>query len=130
VKLFALLYCAASLSWSAGTARILYTKTFPGSRPAYVGITLAADGTGEYRETPDEEPMRFHLAGAEVKEIFALAGKLDNFKRPLESALKVANMGMKTFRWEEGTVRNEVKFNFSEDENARLIADWFERISE
>ena len=39
-------------------------------------------------------------------------------------------MGTKTFRFEDGTAKNEVKFNFSEDPTARLLADWFERITE
>ena len=39
-------------------------------------------------------------------------------------------MGTKTFRFENGTEKREVKFNFSEDPDARSLADWFERISE
>ncbi len=32
--------------------------------------------------------------------MFSLADKLEHFAHPLESHLKVANMGMKTFRYE------------------------------
>jgi hypothetical protein len=39
-------------------------------------------------------------------------------------------MGMKTFRFEDGDKQTEVKFNFSEDLDARALTDWFERISE
>ena len=35
-------------------------------------------------------------------EMFDLAEKLDQFKHPIESGLKVANMGTKTFRFEDG----------------------------
>ncbi|HXF26210.1 MAG TPA: hypothetical protein VN610_03005, partial [Bryobacteraceae bacterium] len=49
---------------------------------------------------------------------------------PLESGLKVANMGMKTFQYEDGTVKNEVKFNYSLDLDARSLQDWFERMAE
>jgi hypothetical protein len=62
--------------------------------------------------------------------MFGLAEKLDRFKRPLESPLKVAQMGMKTFRLEDGANKSEVKFNFSEDADARALTDCFERISE
>jgi hypothetical protein len=62
--------------------------------------------------------------------MFALADKLDHFKHPLESPLKVAKMGMKTFRFENGAEKTEVSFNFSEDLDARALADWFEKISE
>jgi hypothetical protein len=59
-----------------------------------------------------------------------LTDKLDRFKHPLESNLKVAFMGMKTFRFERGAEKSEVKFNFSEDPAARDLADCFEKISE
>jgi hypothetical protein len=62
--------------------------------------------------------------------MFDLAEKLGHFKNPLESGLKVANMGEKTFRWEQDSEKNEQKFNYSQDENARLLQDWFERIVE
>jgi hypothetical protein len=62
--------------------------------------------------------------------MFALAARLDHFKRPLESGLKVAMMGIKTFRIEDGGEQREVKFNYSEDADARALQDWFERISE
>jgi len=39
-------------------------------------------------------------------------------------------MGMKTYRFENGSEKHEVKFNFSEDADARLLQDWFERIAE
>jgi hypothetical protein len=130
MKLLLGLVAAGSL-FAAEGPRIVYSKTFPGSRPAFVEIRLERSGEGEYREAPDEDnPVKFRLSDADVGEIFALAGKLDRFKRPLESNLKVANMGMKAFRYEEGSTRNEVKFNFSLDLDARAIADWFERINE
>lgn len=111
--------------------RISYSKVFPGSVPAYVGITVDRTGAGEYREAPDEaQPVTFKLTEAETGEIFALVDKLENFRRPLESRLKVAFTGTKTFRLENGAETSEVKFNFSEDLAARALADWFERIAE
>ncbi len=122
---------AAVALWAADAPRIVYSKSFPGSRPAFAEIRVERSGDGEYREAPDEDmPLKFRLSEADTSEIFALADKLDHFKRPLEANLKVANMGMKTFRFEEGATRNEVKFNFSLDTDARAIADWFERIIE
>jgi len=55
---------------------------------------------------------------------------LGHFNHPLESPLKVAFMGMKTFRFEAGPEKQEVKFNYSEDPDAQALLDWFERISE
>jgi hypothetical protein len=39
-------------------------------------------------------------------------------------------MGMKTFRYEQAAEKNEVQFNYSLDEDAKTLADWFERITE
>jgi hypothetical protein len=37
---------------------------------------------------------------------------------------------MKTFRFEQGSVKNEQKFNFSLDLDAQALLDWFERLTE
>jgi hypothetical protein len=123
------LFCSVTLS--AAAPRLFFSKSFPGSTPAFVAITVEQSGAGEYKEAPDDDsPLKFQLSSAEANEMFALAEKLDRFKRPLESPLKVAQMGMKTFRFEDGANKTEVKFNFSEDVDARALTDWFERISE
>lgn len=125
----ALLFAAAA--WGNPLPRVSYSKTFPGSTPAYVEITVDRSGAGHYKEAPDDEqPLEFRLTDAETGEIFALVEKLENFRRPLESAVKVAFTGTKVFRLENGDEKTEVKFNYSEDPAARALADWFERISE
>ena len=124
----AILSCALT---AAAEPNLFFSKSFPGSTPAYVAITVQQDGSGEYKDARDDEtPLKFQLAAADAAEMFALAAKLDHFKRPLESPLKVAQMGMKTFRFEAGAGKSEVTFNFSEDADARALTDWFERISE
>jgi hypothetical protein len=125
---------AALLSCSvlcAADARLSFSKSFPGSSPAFVAISVDQSGAGDYKEAADDDnPLKFQLSPSDTAEMFGLAEKLDRFKRPLESPLKVAQMGMKIFRFEEAGKRTEVKFNFSEDLDARLLTDWFERISE
>jgi len=130
-----LLWLAAGMAMigialGADQPRVTFTKVFPGSDPAYMATTVDKDGAVTYRETKDEEPETFKLEPDMVQAIFDLADKLDHFKRPLESGLKVARTGDKTFRWENGADVAEAKFNYSADENARLLQDWFERISE
>jgi hypothetical protein len=115
---------------SAGDARVFYSKYFKGSKPEYVAITVERSGQTAYKETVAEEPLLMRMTEAEAKEIFDLAEKLDRFQRPIESGLKVAHMGIKTFRWEDGPARHEVQFNYSEDPDAKALADWFEKISE
>src|ERR1041384_4541984 len=117
--------------WAADGPRLFFSKSFPGSAPAYMQLTLDKSGNAEYREAPDDElPLKFHLTEADTETIFGLADKLDHFKRPLESALKVAFMGKKTFRWEIGDQKTEIQFNYSEDLSAQALLDWFERMSE
>lgn len=125
-----LLALMLQISAFAAAPRILYTKSFPGSVPAYVSIILEQDGTVLYREAEGEDPARLQLEPEEAAAIFDLARKVDRFQKPLEANIKVANMGMKTFRWEEGPENWETKFNYTLDENARALASWFERIIE
>lgn len=126
--------CLLLLSLSALGAEsktVFFSKSFPGSVPPYVSVLISSDGTAVYQEAPnDEDPVRFKLPPDDTDAVFALVDKLDRFKHPLESNLKVANMGEKTFRFESGPEKHEVKFNYSLDENAKLLQDWFERITE
>lgn len=109
--------------------RIVYTKSFPGSMPPWVEITLEKSGAAVYKEDPhDENPLKFDLSADEAGQIFGLADKLDRFTHPLETKLKVANMGMKTFRYEDGKAAHEVKFNYSDNLDARALNDWFEQM--
>jgi len=113
-------------------AEIFYSKSFPGSVPPYMEITLTPAGDVVYKEKPDDDqPVKFKLKPEEAAEIFALAEKLNKFETKLESGLPVAKMGEKTYRWiEAGKSLHEQKFNYSTDENCRLIQDWFEKITE
>ena len=111
--------------------RFFYSKSFPGSVPAYVQVTLEKNGEAVYKEAPDDDlPLTFKLTGAETAEVFRLVEKLDDFKHPIESGLKVAFLGTKTFRLENGAEKREVQFNYSEDPNAGLLWDWCERMAE
>jgi hypothetical protein len=129
-RLAALAILAAGCIAAADVPRITYTKVFPGSDPAYMAATVDRTGAATYREAKDEEPETFQVEPTAVNAIFDLADKLDHFNRSLESGLKVARTGDKTLRWESGSTASEAKFNYSLDDNARALQDWFERISE
>jgi hypothetical protein len=123
--------------WFAGTLvaqdaqRFFYSKSFPNSVPAYMQVTLEKNGDVEYREAPDDDlPLKFKLTDTETSEVFGLVEKLDSFKHPVESGLKVAFMGTKTFRLEKGAAKTEVQFNYSEDVNAKTLWEWCERMTE
>jgi len=122
--------CALSAP-AADTPKVVFTKSFPGSVPAWFSISVEQSGDAEYREDPkDENPLKFHMTEADTAQIFELAAKLDYFKRKLESPAKVARMGDKTLHYEKGSESGDTTFNYTEDLDGRAITDWFEKISE
>jgi len=131
VKRLLLLLLPVTALLAADPAIIRYSKDFPGSSPAHAAIWVGTDGKGEFTDAPDGGmPISFQLTPSETEAIFGLAAKLDHFTRPLESGLKVAFTGDKVFRYEQGSTKNEVKFNYSTDPDAKLLLDWFERLTE
>ena len=127
------LLCFATVLGAEALPTVFFSRTLAGSVPPYVQVTVQRDGKTSYRESikdPDEVPIEFQLKQDEVDQIFDLTAKIDYFRKPIESGLKVANMGAKIFRYTDGKENNEVKFNYSQDPNASLLADWFARIIE
>lgn len=126
-----LLFCLPLAAFAADAPRLFYSKTFPGSKPPYMEVRLERNGRAEYREAPEEpDPIAFRLEPQEVDAVFALSDRLDHFSRPLESGLKVARMGDKLLRWEQGAERHEVRFNYTLDPDAQAIHEWFEKMCE
>jgi hypothetical protein len=129
IRLFAIsvMLCAVS----SAAPRLYYSKYFKGSVPEFSAITVERSGEVTYQEAKeDDNPIRVQMSETETREIFDLAEKLDRFKHPIESGLKVANMGTKTFRFEDGSEKHEVQFNYSLDASAQALLDAFERIAE
>jgi hypothetical protein len=116
---------------AAATPSLTYTRSFPGSDPDYIYIHIDRTGALEYKESPkDDQPVKAQLQEAETMSLFDMADKLDHFKSPLESGLKVANTGKKTFRYENETgAPTEVTFNYSTNETAQALLARFEDIA-
>jgi hypothetical protein len=129
MKLLVLAALGAVLA--AAEPSLFYSKTFPGSTPAYSEVALARSGAGLYREDPaDDQPVKFQLSPTDVKAMFDLADKLEHFQQPLESGLKVAKTGDKVFRWSDGAAKSEQKFNYTLIAEAQALTTWFERITD
>lgn len=124
--------CCSLCADAVGAApRLIFKKEFPGSQPPFVLVQIEKSGQATYKEAVDEEPLQFRLSEEEANEMFSLAGKLEHFRTPLESGLKVANTGKKTFRYEgEDGAPTEVVFNYSLREEAKVLQSHFERIVE
>jgi len=129
MKLAALLLLLPA--FASAEPRLVYTKYFKGSVPEYVAIAVERSGATTYQEAKeDDSPIKIQLSDRDTQTLFDLAQKLDHFQRPLESGLKVANMGTKTFGFEDGAAKHSIEFNYSQDTDAQALLDWFERITE
>ena len=125
----ALLFC---LPLFAASAKVSYTRAFPGSVPEWFCVEIDRTGNLEYKESPtDDQPLKAQLPDSDVATLFGMAEKLGYFKSPLESGLKVANTGKKTFRYDDGAGKPvEVSFNYSLNTTAQQLQDRFEQIGE
>jgi hypothetical protein len=127
ILLVLLSFCEAG----AAAPRLYYSKYFKGSVPEFAAITVERSGQTTYQDAKDDDnPIHLQLTESETQEIFDLADKLDHFQHPIESGLKVANMGTKTFRFENEAEKHEVQFNYSIDTTAQALLDCFEKIAE
>ena len=127
----AVLLLAVGSAWAGDAPRLSFSKSFPGSLPPFFSISVERSGATLYNESEDpDNAEKIQLETGVADEMFDLAGKLDRFRKPLESGLKVANMGQKTLRWEDGAEKSEAKFNYSASEDVKQLSDYFERIAE
>ena len=132
LQIVALIVLGAAMAWAGDAAKIVYQKKFPGSVPPFVRVSVDADGNATYNESEDPDNAdALHLEEPFTRDLFRLAERLDHFQHPLDSGnTKLANMGLKTLRWEDGAAHNESTFNYSANEDARLIAERFEYVTE
>lgn len=127
---FLILTCVTSIA--AQVPSITYTKEFRGSQPPYFSIKVAKSGELTYKESPtDDQPVTARMSDAATSALFEMAEKLNHFQSPLESGLKVANTGNKTFRYDDGNGKiSETTFNYSTDQTAQQLLTKFELIGE
>jgi hypothetical protein len=131
-------YILSAQQAPATQAVLTFVKEFPGSVPPYYSITLRRVDTGntearyvaEYRAEPDEEPTELRLTPSVAERAFALTADLGWFAEPnIESGRKVAQMGKKTLRYEDGEQHNEAVYNHTELLPAIELTSWFEKLS-
>jgi len=129
--LIAASFVLPAAGWAGDAGRLTFIKSFPGSVPPYFAVTIAEDGGATYNESEDpDNSENVHLEAPIAKQAFELADRLDHFKRPVESGLKIANMGQKTLRWESGGDASEAKYNYSTIDDVKALAEIFERIAD
>jgi len=118
---------------STSVPRLTFTKSLPGSTPEYMALCVDASGKATYEgrqlaDAPNPRPLE--ISPPTTQRLFSMASSLGYFSSlNLESRHKVANLGLKTFSYEDGSKVNRVEFNYTENHTAQQLTELFERIS-
>jgi hypothetical protein len=131
--LFGCNFAATAAQGRSSLPVLSYRKVLKGSVPEYIEIKVDSQGSGTYdgRKLSDSpHPRGLNLSRATADRLFALAADLGDFKSiTLESRRQVANMGAKTFGYEDGGQRWSVEFNYTENRTAQELETLFEGIA-
>lgn len=114
------------------SATITYRRVFKGSNPEFIEIKVSDQKcTYDIRQLDeDADPEPIEVGPAVQKQIFYLAAQLKNFAIPsLDIQKKIANLGQKTFRYENGAEVHETSFNYTMNAAADQLMQIFEGLA-
>jgi len=119
---------------SSQNAKITFRRIFQGSSPEYIELCIwddAKTATYEIRQMDDDPGSApFEVGDALRSKIFGLTAQLHNFQGlDLDVHRKIANLGEKTFRWEQAGVSHETKFNYTLNPAATQLLQIFEGLA-
>jgi hypothetical protein len=118
---------------SAGEPTIVFRKVFKSSYPEFVEIKVPQNGacTADIRQLSDDpSPQPFQLDASVVQRIFGLAADLHDFNGVnLEIHRRIANLGAKTFIYQDGAQVYQTTFNYSTNASAQQLVDLFENLA-
>src|SRR5262245_16125430 len=125
---------AAASTPSTQTAKVTFRRVFQGSSPEYIELCIwddAKTATYEIRQMEDDPGSApFEVGEALRTKIFGLVAQLHNFQgQDLDVHRKIANLGEKTFRWEQSGVFHETKFNYTLNPAAAQLLQIFEGLA-
>ena len=116
----------------AGTT-ITYRRVFKSSTPEFIEIKVSDQGksTFDIRQLDeDADPQPFEVGPEVQKKIFDLASDLNHFaNQNLDIQKKIANLGQKTFRYENGPEVHETSFNYTMNTSATQLMQIFEGLA-
>jgi len=116
-----------------GGATVTYRRVFKGSSPEFIEVKVNDHGQGTFdiRQLDDDpDPEKFEVGPAVQKRIFELSGDLNNFVvQNLDVQKKIANLGQKTFRYENGAEVHETSFNYTLNAPATQLMQIFEGLA-
>ena len=103
------------------------------SSPEFIEVKIGDQGkaTFDIRQLDeDADPEPFEVGPAVQKRIFDLAAELKYFAIPnLDIQKKIANLGQKTFRYENGAEAHETSFNYTLNPSANQLMQIFEGLA-
>lgn len=115
---------------ASDAATITYRRVFKGSSPEFIEIKIGEDGTATYdiRQLSDAaDTETFHVGDAVRTKVFELAGELHNFEGlDLDVHRRIADLGQKTFRYENKGEAHETHYNYTLNRPASQLALIFE----
>jgi hypothetical protein len=102
--------------------------------PEFIEIKVRQDAdtaTFEIRQLDEDAGATTFEVGAPLRaKIFELAGALNHFQgQDLDVHRKIANLGEKTLRWEQGAESHECKFNYTLNSAANQLVRIFEGLA-
>jgi hypothetical protein len=115
-------------------ATITYRRVFKGSSPEFIEIKINDQGQSTYdiRQLDDDaDPQPFEVGAPVRKKVFDLAAELNDFSLAgsLDIQKKIANLGQKTLRYENGAVVHETSFNYTLNSSATQLMQVFEGLA-
>lgn len=115
-------------------AKLTFRRIFKSSTPEFIEISVREDSdeaSYEIRQLDDDPgAAKFQVSSALRAKMFALAQQLNHFQaQDLDVHRKIANLGEKTFRWEQGSENHEVKFNYTLNSTAGQLLQIFEGLA-
>jgi len=114
-------------------ATITYRRVFKSSNPEFIEIKISEQGksTFDIRQLDDDaDPEPFDVGPAVQKKIFNLAAELHNFAvGNIDIQKKIANLGQKTLRYENGAEVHETTFNYTLNSSATQLMQIFEGLA-
>jgi hypothetical protein len=119
---------------SSTGAKLTFRRIFKSSSPEFIEITVREDadqGTYEIRQLEeDPEKLPFEVGAGLRAKMFGLAGELNHFQnQDLDVHRKIANLGEKTFRWEQSGKSYEATFNYTLNASASQLLQIFEGLA-
>jgi hypothetical protein len=121
---------AVPASGQSPAATVSYRKVFKDSTPEFTEIIVHADGTAtcDIRQLDDDpDPQPFEVTPALAAKILELSAELNHFRNAdLDVKRRIANLGLKTFRYQGGGETHETTFNYTTNPAATQLTNIFE----